>query len=405
MDWKQQLFGPRSIFRRGFRFGAYLARKALFPVFERVLPVDDRLWCFCTWDRYYHTLDNPRAVLEAVRDDSEIVCIVLQKAASPERHDSPNLRFVKAESIRGAYYLARSRVLITGYALHGVSSYAAGVTSKHLVVALGHGVMNRRVGRLFPRETWWAAETPKYSAMFASSPREQALMTETYSPLPAERIWVTGLPRNNILLGAEGDLPADYRDQLVALRTLVGGRRLVLYGPTWRDSEEEHYRFSEEEADRLASLLRRHDAVLGIHGHPNVRDKGWFRVENPPAEIIHVGHFPDVTLVLRDTAVLITDYSSIFLDFVLTRRPIIHFAYDFESYLRSRIGFMYEPSEFFTGVVPRTFDELLIELDTALGHGIADPEQYERVRALFHQHGNNSAEAVAEVIRELVRSS
>jgi CDP-glycerol glycerophosphotransferase len=264
--------------------------------------------------------------------------------------------------------------------------------------------MLRRIGQLFPRESWWAAETHKYSAMLASSERERGLRAEAFRPVPPERIWVTGLPRNDILLHDEGSLPADYRAQLEDLRSLLRGRRLVLYGPTWRDHEEEHYRFSPEEANRLAELLRRHRAVLGIHGHPNVRHRGWYQVQSPPEEILHIGHFPDVTLVLRETAVLLTDYSSIFLDFVLTGRPILHFAYDYDAYIQSRIGFMYEPQEMFAGPVSRTFDELLQHLDHALAHGVADRQQYDRVRDRFHQHGRNSGAAVAQLIRGLIHS-
>lgn len=401
---------PASRFRisalpgKAVRFAAYLVRRALFPVFERLLPATDRYWCFCTWERYYHTVDNPRAVLEAVRDDPSIVCIVLQKVPGGEGRETSNLRFVKAESLRGAYYVARSRVVLLGYALRGLASYASGVTTKHIVVHLAHGVMLRRIGQLFPRESWWTAETHKYAAMLASSERERALRAEAFRPLPPERIWVTGLPRNDILLHEESSLPADYRTQLEELRGLLRGRRLVLYGPTWRDREEDHYRFSPEEANRLAALLRRHHAVLGIHGHPNVRHKGWYQVESPPEEILHIGHFPDVTLVLRETAVLLTDYSSIFLDFVLTGRPIVHFAYDLDSFIKSRIGFVVEPGDLFPGSVARTFDQLLARLDDALGHGVADQQQYNRVRDLFHQHGENSGAAVAQLIRGLVHS-
>jgi hypothetical protein len=52
---------------KAFRFARYLLRRGLFPVFERIVPADDNLWCFCTWDRHWHTLDSPRAVLEGPR--------------------------------------------------------------------------------------------------------------------------------------------------------------------------------------------------------------------------------------------------------------------------------------------------------------------------------------------------
>jgi CDP-glycerol glycerophosphotransferase (TagB/SpsB family) len=127
-------------------------------------------------------------------------------------------------------------------------------------------------------------------------------------------------------------------------------------------------------------------------------------VESPPEEILHIGHYPDVTLVLRETKVLVTDYSSIFLDFLLTGRPILHFAYDYESWFESRMGFLFEPGDFFAGPVSRTFEEFLVHLDAALAHGVANRQQYDRVRDMFHQHGGNSGAAVAQLIRGLVHS-
>jgi CDP-glycerol glycerophosphotransferase len=381
-----------------------VVRRALFPVLERVVPADDKLWCFCTWERYPHTLDNPRAVFEAIRADPGITCIVLQKSPGSTTKDSPNVRFVPAESFRGAWYVARSRVILLGYALRGLASYAGGVTTKHVIVHLGHGVMGlRRLGHMFKRETWWTAETHKYSAMIASSERERHLRAEAFQPLPAERIWVTGIPRNDFLLAEETSLPEDYQGWLQELRGLLRGRRLVLYAPTWRDNEASHYRFSDQEIARLAGLLRRHGAVLGIHGHPNIRHKGWLRVDNAPEEILNIGHFPDVTPVLRDTAVLLTDYSSIFIDFMLTGRPIVHFMYDFDEYVDSRTPFLYPPEDSFPGTMSRSFEALLEDLDAALVRGVADPARYNHVRDLFHQHGTDSARVVAEAIRGLVQ--
>ena len=391
---------------KAFRFAAYLVRRALFPVFERLLPADEKLWCFCTWDRHYHTLDSPRAVLEALSDDPTITAVVLQKVRSPsgEDRDTDRVRFVRAESLRGAWYLARARVVLIAYGMRGLSSYATGLTRKHLVIQLWHGIPLRRIGRLFPRETWWAAETPKYSAMVASSERERDNLAQAFAPVPREEIWLTGLPRNDFFLEDEAALPLDYRGHLALLRKQLAGRRLVLYAPTWRDREEDHYSFSPEESQRLSQVLRRHNAVLGVRGHSNVRHLSRYTTGSDVAEIITLNHLPDVNVIMRETAVLVTDYSSIYLDFVLTGRPILHFTYDFDNYLKNRIGFFYELDEAFIGQRLLTFDAFLERLDQALGSGVADVQQYQQVRDLFHRHSKGSGAAVAGRIKALVQA-
>lgn len=395
----------RTLPRRAWRLANHLVRRMLFPVLERLVPADDRYWCFCTWDRHYHTLDNPRAVLEAIRADRSIVPVVLQKRPSETgaEREWPGVRFVPAESWRGAYYLARSRVLLLGYALRAVSSYASRVTPKHLIVQLWHGIPLRRVGRMFPREEWWAAETPKYAAMVASTERERDNLAQAFAPLDRERIWLTGLPRNDFFLGEESVLPADYLACLEELRGALDGRRLVLYAPTWRDHAEDHYVFSADERVRLGALLRRHGAVLGVRGHSNVRNLPQYAEGPAEPEFLLLNHIPDVNVILRETAVLITDYSSIYLDFLLTDRPILHFTYDLEAYLQKRIGFLYELEEALAGPPLRDTEELLVHLERALAEGVADRERYQRVRDLFHRHGPDSGAQVADRIRALAR--
>jgi len=271
-------------------------------------------------------------------------------------------------------------------------------------VQVWHGIPLRRIGRLFPRETWWAAETPKYAAMVASSERERDNLSQAFAPVPREEIWLTGLPRNDFFLGEESALPVDYRAHLAQLNAQLAGRRLVLYAPTWRDREEDHYRFSDAESRRLSEVLRRHSAVLGVRGHSNVRHLSRYTADSDVAEIITLNHLPDVNVIMRETAVLVTDYSSIYLDFVLTGRPILHCTYDFDAYLKTRVWFFYELDEAFIGQRLLTFDEFLEQLDRALASGVADVPQYRQVRDLFHRHAGASGAAVADRIKALVRS-
>lgn len=389
--------------RRPFGVTRRCVLRAFFGMAEWVLPVRNGYWCFCTWANSPHTLDNPRAVFEKVKNDASIRKIILQKQSRghPVR-DGSNVTFVQAESFRGTYLLARSRVVLLGYGLRGLSSYSKGLTTKHLVVQLWHGIPIRRIGRLFPRETWWSVETPTYAALVASSQREQKNLAQAFAPVSPEHIWLTGLPRNDFLLGDETTLPVDYQRHLADLRHIMKGRKLVLYAPTWRDRKEDHYVFSPKERTRLSALLRRHNAVLGIRGHPNVRHLDRYATQRDTSDIVTLNRFPDPNVILRETDVLITDYSSIYLDFLLTNRPILHFVYDYEEYMQNRIGFFYETEEVFAGPLCRTFDELVVSLQRALETGVENVARYARTRSLFHQHGTDSAIAVADHIRTLV---
>lgn len=377
--------------------------RGVFSTLEKLLPVDRRLWCFCTWGRYPHTVDNPRAVFEKVKNDPSIRKVVLTRSCLPPEvaADGIDVHIVEAESLRGMYYLARSRVVVIGYALMAMCSYSRYLTAKHVVVQLSHGIVLRRVGRLCEGEGWWSAETPLYAATMSSTERDREIMREAYSPIPPERVWLTGLPRNDFILGEESELPEDYRRTLADLRARIGERRLVLYAPTWRQEGRALYAFSKEEVAALERLLGDHGAVLGIRGHSNVREHASYTRDYRSSRILSMNDVPDVNVLLRLTDVLVTDYSSIYLDFLLTQRPIVHFAYDLREY-RSERGFLYDLEEAFAGPAPETFTALLAHLEEALSDPAAHLPTRRRVRRLFHAHPDGSAQAVADRIRRLV---
>src|SRR5690625_2275563 len=87
---------------------------------------------------------------------------------------------------------------------------------------------------------------------------------------------------------------------------------------------------------------------------------------------------------------LITDYSSTSLDFMLLGRPILSFAPDLNEYAR---GYLYSFRDVFPGHISETFDDLLGAVDKLY----TDYEFYRecvgvarRVFHLFHEHGRNN---------------
>jgi CDP-glycerol glycerophosphotransferase len=66
---------------------------------------------------------------------------------------------------------------------------------------------------------------------------------------------------------------------------------------------------------------------------------------------------PDPYPLLGLTDVLITDYSSIMLDYLVLDRPVILFAFDYAEYF-SKVGFYYEYRGFVPGDIASTANEL-----------------------------------------------
>jgi CDP-glycerol glycerophosphotransferase (TagB/SpsB family) len=98
--------------------------------------------------------------------------------------------------------------------------------------------------------------------------------------------------------------------------------------------------------------------------------------------------------------VLITDYSSSFIDYMLTGKPVFSFAYDFERYTASERGLFYDMEMVFPGPICRSFDTLVESLERALAAPQQEPnERYRAARSIFFDYldDKNSERLIARV--------
>ncbi len=222
-------------------------------------------------------------------------------------------------------------------------------------------------------------------------------MAAIFHPLPPTQVWVTGLPRNDFLRMDEHGLPACLRAELVRVRTLRDGRRLVLYAPTYRDAsvaDERCYRFSDMEVHRLKRLLVRHDAVLGVRGHyldnaPSPFD----RARHLDGRIFELGHdaFHEIAPILRESAAVVTDYSSVYIDALYLELPVVSFALTWTTTASARTACSTTWTLAFPGAVATDFDALLVALDAALSRPAHHPDpHYCMVRRMFFQHDDSA---------------
>ena len=119
-------------------------------------------------------------------------------------------------------------------------------------------------------------------------------------------------------------------------------------------------------------------AQYGTSRHPNL-------LEYSPAK--------DVYPLMALSDLLITDYSSIFFDFLLLDRPILFFAYDLENYLSNDRNMYFDYDSMTPGAKCHSYDELEFQLEHIVNNGCQD--QYAdmriKVRCYTHDHVNNKS--------------
>jgi CDP-glycerol glycerophosphotransferase (TagB/SpsB family)/glycerophosphoryl diester phosphodiesterase len=213
-----------------------------------------------------------------------------------------------------------------------------------------------------------------------------------------DQVLVAGYPRNDPLR-RRGPAPLLADADRAVCAELAGerarGRRVLLYMPTFRDWNNGPDRRLPLDWAALDAALARHGGVLYCKLHPNDRSSlpaldGCPRVRLLPGSA-------DVYPLLAHTDALISDYSSIFFDYLLVDRPILFYAYDLEEYQRLSRS-LYEPYAAVTpGAHATTADqltarvtELLADYDAVCA---ATRAARAEVRARYFDHADDRSAA------------
>ena len=108
----------------------------------------------------------------------------------------------------------------------------------------------------------------------------------------------------------------------------AAGKRVVLYSPPYRPPAEIQPAQALD-LDELNNFALRHGLLIVRKAHP----KDGIAVQERAALVV-MDKNADVYPVMGYADCMITDHSSIYMDYILIDRPIIFFPYDLEHYLR-----------------------------------------------------------------------
>lgn len=199
---------------------------------------------------------------------------------------------------------------------------------------------------------------------------------------------------------------------------------LILAMPTWRSwisppsngkaefvgidkiRESEYYQgwnhFLQD--SRLPLLLERFGKRLVFYQHREMRRFGGLFASGSPRIAIADGEHYDVQELLMESAFLITDYSSVAMDFAYMGKPLCYYQFDYEKFRREQYSegyFRYEEDGF--GPVCYNEEELFSVLRESLEAGLKDAPEYGRRREeFFTLRDQENCRRNYEAIKELV---
>ena len=124
--------------------------------------------------------------------------------------------------------------------------------------------------------------------------------------------------------------------------------KIILYAPTFRENSHFNNVFDYLNIDEFNTALG-DEYVLGLRLHPKIKDFYEGDISSQ-GKYIDVSGYENEQELLLISDILITDYSSIMIEFAVLNKPIIFFTYDFESYVTDERGVYFD----FKSKVPGT---------------------------------------------------
>lgn len=230
---------------------------------------------------------------------------------------------------------------------------------------------------------------------------------------------ITGMPRNDFLFNSNG------RQILSRLLDInLNNKKLAFYMPTFRISKytkevngttrENIFGFRDFNIKKFDEFLSSQDIKLIIKLHPyeeayvlkNLSE--WVRKTNNIVLLkndLFTKNRIDLYEVLNAADMLITDYSSVYFDFLLLDKPIIFTPTDLEQYGENR-GFLLEPYELWTPG-PKVLDQMSLQYE--MNKSLNDIRYYKKERkwlkdiAHYYQD-NNSSYRVWSLIDKIMKN-
>ena len=259
--------------------------------------------------------------------------------------------------------LARAGVVVVDdfhYRHQYINLFAHGA----FLLQLWHGVGFKKIGFL---EAETAIDLPPerrqylremysgYDAVISTSPfYTENLFATSFG---VKEIWETGYPRNDVLLRppAKFDLLGSNPEVVGAVRAMGKECRVGVYAPTFRDDKSDPIRHGALDLGALSAFLVRHHIQLLVKMH---QFSNQYATANQP-NIHFLPNDLDIYPLLRLVDFMVTDYSSIYTDYLLLDRPVVFFPYDQADYSKRLREFQFDYDQMTPG--PKCLDQASLE--------------------------------------------
>lgn len=261
---------------------------------------------------------------------------------------------VLSNTVKGIWTQIRAKMLLSTIQHHDFNKY---FLCNCILLDLDHGIIYKQVGfDIHPDDTYQLVHdkvVKKYVKFYmtTTSYLTEKMMEHSYH-VKEDNTFLCGKARLDYFFDKK------LRTDNSSLKELIGDRKTIMYMPTHRSNGKKKINIEE-----LIDLKYINDLCVK-YGYLFIIKKHFYhRSENTKTDqysnIIDVtGSTFDAQEMLFNADILITDYSSCYIDFLLLDRPLVLFTYDLEEYLENERELFVSFEDLDIGYQPLTKNQL-----------------------------------------------
>lgn len=329
--------------------------------------------------------DSPKEIYEYMLHDERFKTYKFVWAFhEPGKHEVKGAKKIKTDTFLYFITTLKARAWITNSSVERGLGYKG---KKTFYLNTWHGSPIKKMGSDIAADnaSFSAKSKNQVDIMNTQSNFEADIFSKAFG-IPRNNFIEVGLPRNDRLV----HYTEEQKNQLKMNMGLPLDKKIILYAPTYREYERDENHgcvlappinlqvWRDNLEERYCLLFRAHYEVANIM---NIEENDFIK---------NMTTYPVLNDLMIVSDVLVSDYSSIFFDYSVMDKIMLHFTYDYEKYSEKR-GMYFDIREWVSG--GKSEDELILILKE-----IDDSIEKQKTLDFRHKYVNFYGEATKQTV-------
>ncbi|MFK3662194.1 CDP-glycerol glycerophosphotransferase family protein [Scandinavium sp. NPDC088450] len=327
--------------------------------------------------------------------DHEIFFVINDKVKRTALNEYyKNNKFISSADAKGGCFCLRAKYWISSTFELPVNSLFR--NPDRVVLHLGHGVPLKKIGLneeniSFIKKINRIIRTRQFTDIICYSEFLKPSMVKTFASKTANYLFM-GQPRNDCFI-LEKEVA---RKELALIANASTNCTFILYAPTWRPYSTTKFFPFDCDAHVLNEFLKNNNIYIFTRSHPFYPST----IRNDISALENIISFnsdkaPEISDFLFAFDSLITDYSSIYIDYLIADKKVGFIPYDIDEYINN-VGFCYDYNDFTPGHKILNYSDFVCFLKSP---HCSYSEQRKKIRSITNTKSTGNNVEISEYLK------